>query len=111
MGRVRVNFVAVEQQEVLHIMGGHLWHIYPVCNGHAPYYIVILWPVRLYNIFPRHLKKRTILEKKLFNIKCVFLFSLQILPETSPILKKIERYKIKNVHWSSSKVPIILDRF
>jgi hypothetical protein len=40
-----------------------------------------------------------------------FLFSLQRLSETFFILKRNERYMIKNVCCSSCKVPIILVRF
>jgi len=36
---------------------------YPVINVHALYYIVILCPVRLHNIFPHYLIKDTIFEK------------------------------------------------
>jgi len=34
---------------------------YPACNSYAPY--CHLWPVRLYNIFPRYLKNGEIFEK------------------------------------------------
>jgi hypothetical protein len=49
-------------------------------------------------------------KKKLFNMKCVFWFSLQLLSETFLILRKIQR-DIINVHRSSPKVPVILVRF
>jgi hypothetical protein len=39
-------------------------------NEHAPY--CHLWPVRLYNIFPRYLINGTIFGKELLNIKCGF---------------------------------------
>ena len=64
----------------------------------------------MYNIFPHYLINCTIFEKKLLNIKCVFWFSLQILPETSLILRRSERYMIKNVYRSSSNLPFILVR-
>jgi len=54
-----------------------------------------------------HIKARYY-EKKLLNIIRVFLFRLQISPETFLILRRIERDMIKNIHWSSSKVHINL---
>jgi hypothetical protein len=46
-------------------------------------------------------------KKKLFETKCVFWFSLQLLSETFLILRRIGPHII-NVHRSSCKVPIIL---
>jgi hypothetical protein len=55
--------------------------------------------------------KRTILRKKLLNIKCVFWFSLQLSPETFLILGIIRRDITINVHMSSRKGSVILIRF
>jgi hypothetical protein len=70
-----------------------------------------LWPVSLYHIFTHYLINGKILEKKLFNIKCVFWFSLQLLSETFLILKRIQWNIVINVHRSSCKVPLLLSDF
>ena len=49
-------------------------------------------------------------EKKLLNIKYVFLLSVQLLSETFLILRRSERDMIKNMHCPSCKVPVILVR-
>jgi hypothetical protein len=88
-----------------HAPYGHLW--YPARNAHAPY--GHLWPVLFYNIFSHYLINGTIFEKKKKKgtgpKKVFFLFSLQLLSETFLITRRRERNMIKNVYWSSSKVP------
>ena len=81
----------------------------PACNVHATYFH--LRPVRFLNYFPHYLINGTMFLKKLLNIKCVFWFSLQLLPETFLILRRNERDMMKNVHWSSCEVHFILVRF
>jgi len=44
---------------------------YPACKRHAPYFLH-LRPVRLYNIFPRYLRKVKITKKKVIEQKGVF---------------------------------------
>jgi len=70
-----------------------------------------LWPVRLYHVFPHYLINGEILGKKLLNIKCVFLFSLQLFSETLPNFKRIKRHIIITVRRSSCKVTVILSKF
>jgi hypothetical protein len=50
-------------------------------------------------------------EKRSPNIKCVYLFSLQLLSETFLILRRVWRDMIINVYRPSCKVAVILVRF
>ena len=73
--RVSFTIFAVGKQEVLHIESV-CSSSYPAGNAHALY--CHLWPVWLYHIFPHYIKKVTLFEKRLLNIKCVFRFSVQL---------------------------------
>ena len=70
---------------------------------HAPY--CHLWPARLHYIFPHYLIKGMIfyLKKRLLNMKCVLLFSIQFPYQKSLILRMAERDMIKYVSRSSCK--------
>jgi hypothetical protein len=81
----------------------------PKYNAHAPN--CHPWPARLYYIFPLYRINGTIFEKMLLNIKCVFWFSLQLMPETFLILGRTVQDTIINEHASSCKVTVILVRF
>ena len=72
---------------------------YPACNAHAP--CCHLRHIRPYHIFPHYLINGTIFgkKKKLFNIKCVLRFSLQLLFETFLSLRRIQRNTINGLHY------------
>ena len=83
---------------------------YPACNAHAPY--CHLWPASLYNIFfPPLSHKRHDFRRKLIEHKTCVLAVYTIVFETFFVLWRIDRDMIKNVRWSSCKVPIVVDRF
>jgi len=84
--RVRATIAAMEKQLIFWVCVCSL--TYQACNAHTPY--CRLWPLLLCSIFPHYLINGTIFEKKLWNIKCVFLFSLQVLSEKFPIPRKPE---------------------
>jgi hypothetical protein len=66
-----------------------------------------MWPVPLYSIFPRCVVNGTILGRNLLNVKCVFLFSIQLLSNIFRILRRIQR-DITNVKTSSCEVFFII---
>ena len=97
--------VAVEKQQVLNTLSICLYTClsYPPRKPHlfcAKLYCH-LWPVWLNHIFPHYLMNRTIFQKNLLYMKCVFWFSLQILSETFLILRRIQWDIITNVQRSS----------
>jgi hypothetical protein len=59
-------------------------------------------------MFPHYLFHLTVFRKTLLNIKCMLLFSLQILSETFVILWRIQRVVIIKVYRSSCKAPLFL---
>jgi hypothetical protein len=112
LGGVRASFVAVEKQYYYIFRVCVCSLRYPACNARAPY--CRLWPVRLYNIFPHYLINGTILGGggELFNIKCVFWLSMQLLSATFLILTRTERDVIKNKYIGLHvKHPIFLSDF
>jgi hypothetical protein len=62
------------------------------------------------HLFPHYLTNYTVSRLKLLSTKCVFCFSLQLLPETFLALRRIQQVTVINVHCSSCKVPGILRR-
>jgi hypothetical protein len=78
---------------------------------HAMSHIVICGLPALQYFFPHIINGIIFKKKKLFNMKCVFRFSLQHLSETFLILRTTKRDMIKNVYFSSCKVPVTLAIF
>jgi len=80
-------------------------HLWPVMTT------ILFQPISLYHNFLHYLRNGTIFGNKLLNIKCVFLFSVQLLSEIFLILRRIQRDIIINLHTSSRKYPLILSDF
>ena len=74
---------------------------------------IIMWPVRVYHMFPHYLINCTILffGKELLDTKCVFWVSLQLLCEKFLILRRIQRHTVVNERRSSCEVPVIHGRY
>jgi hypothetical protein len=74
------------------------------CKAHVPCYVIcgLSGCTIFFHIISQMAR---FAEKKLFNVKCEFRFSLQLLSETFLILRRIQRDAIINVHRSSCKVP------
>ena len=107
---VRATTVAVEKQLVLRNLSLCICCLcYPARNAQEPYFN--LWLVPVYNIFPNCVINGTIFEKLLLNSKRVFCVSLHHLCQRFLILRINERNMIKNVHWPSCSVTLILVRF
>ena len=56
-------------------------------------------------------KRHDFREKRLSNIKCVYLFSLQLLSKAFLLIRRTERVAVTNVRKSSCKLSATLVRF
>jgi hypothetical protein len=63
-------------------------------------HVVICGLLRFTNFFSTLSHKRHDYRKIVLNIKCVFRFSLQLVAEMFPIMRRIWRDMIINVYWS-----------
>ena len=73
----------------------------PACIAQPHCYLRPLW---VHHIFRNYLINGTIFGKKLWNVKCVFWFSVQVLIETFLILTRIQRDIFINLKTSWCKV-------
>jgi hypothetical protein len=76
--RVRVATVALEKQNLLHILRVCLLPYLSSLHSACALLFCHLWPVRHYRIFQHYLKNGTICRRTLLDIKCVFWFSLHL---------------------------------
>ena len=81
---------------------------YPPCNVHAPY--CHLRPTRFYHIFLTCLIKGKIFKKNIEYKTRVLIFS-KTLSETFLVLRRSERYVIKNAYVLHVNNPLILTDF
>jgi hypothetical protein len=85
---------------------GYVYEV--IANQRARCMRRIMWPVWLYYVFPHYLINGMIFEKKLLNIKYMFLYDLPLLSEILLAQGRIYRYVITTVHRSSCKLSAIL---
>ena len=113
MGNIHIMWHwGIFMQPLLH-WKSNKYYIFWVCvcslrtlvrNDHAPYCYMV--PVRLHYIFPNYLINGKVIEHKM----CVLIFSKTFVLAFL-ILQKTEQNMMKNVSWSSCKVPVIIVRF
>jgi hypothetical protein len=71
---------------------------------------IVVCDLPLSTIFFHLISQTARFKKKLLNIKCVFLFSVQLFSETFLILIRVQQDIIINVYWFLCEVPGILDQ-
>ena len=100
---------AVERLDSIYYI---LWCVFVAVHAGYIRCHIVIWGL-LYNIFPNYLTECTNFEgkKKLLTIRCVFLFSLQILSKIFPIPRRTERDTIKMYICLHAEVPLFLSDF
>ena len=78
---------------------------YPACNAHTCIMLSSVACPAVQNFSTLSHKRHDFIFLKMLSTKCVFWFSLQLLFETFLVLRITKRDVIKNVYWSSCKVP------
>jgi hypothetical protein len=87
----------------------HSCSSYPSCKVHL--FFTMLCGLALQFFFFTLSQKQHNFQKNVLNIKCLFLFSLQLTSEISSILRRIRLAIFIIICRSSCKVPVILFRF
>jgi len=103
------NLAAVERQKVLNILCVSLWPQLPSMQRPGVKLSSVACPAL--QSFPHYLTRGTTVGGgDILNAKCVFWFSLQLLSEAFPILRRNQHDVIITVYRYSCKVTIILVR-
>ena len=80
-------------------------------NQHATRRLFAICSLWFHRVFPCYLTNGTNFGKTFLEIKCVFWFSLQLLPKTFLNLRRIQPHTVTNVNTSSCKARAILIAF
>ena len=105
LSHFRLTIIAVEKKTKV-----KLYVCMPVLLPSFPGIKIALSLVWIHHNFPHFFINGTNFGKTLFNLKCVFRFSLQLLSETFLTLRSILRDTAINLHRSSCKILVILVR-
>ena len=110
MGRLHVTIVVVQKQKVSHILRVCICSLrYSACNAYAPFCLFFFSCPALQCLSKLSHKRHDFRKEKFIEHKmCILILICRILSDTFLILRRNERNMIKNVDWSSCKLPVIL---